>query len=259
MKLIINADDYGCTVPVSLGILEGMKYGLITSTSAIVPCPYFNEMAIYAQEHGLKRMGLHSMLTMVRPTLTPSKVPTLVDENGDFFDRKGFMEKEVNINEARAELENQIRLFLETGLELDHIDTHHGFLMKNDEFFYMFLDLAEKYNVPLRNEISRMESAKALPYQNEIRSRGIKVVDRVYFNHGTPYHTVPDIINFLEEAAIRYPVIEIGCHPGHSDAYLRSISVLNDDREKELEVMTSPELRQYISEHDIQLINYDQL
>jgi len=259
MKLIINADDYGCTVPVSLGILEGMKYGLITSTSAIVPCDCFPEMAVYAQEHGVKRMGLHSMLTMIKPTLAPSKVPSLVDENGCFLSREGFMGRKVNIDEARAELENQIQLFLATGLELDHIDTHHCFMMKNDEFFNMFLDFAKKYNVPLRNELSDMDADAAAPYMKKIRAANVRIADYLYFNYGTPHHTIEDVVRFLKSAVSRYDVLEIGCHPGHSDAFLRSLSVLNDDREIELEVMTSQALKDVVSACGIEMISYDQL
>ena len=259
MKLIINADDYGCTVPVSLGIIEGMKYGLISSTSALVPCDCFQEMASYAIEHGLKKMGIHCMLTMLKPTLPREKVQSLVDENGYFFDRKGFMSREVDVDEARAELENQIRIFLESGLQLDHIDTHHGFMMKNDTFFHMFMDLAQKYQVPLRNELSRADEEKQRIYTKECFDRKIRMADCVYFNHSTPHHTIEDVKKFLINASEKYKVVEIGCHPGHSDAYLRSLSVLNDDREIELDVMTSPELLRFVEDQHIEIIGFEQL
>lgn len=258
MKLIINADDFGCTIPVSLGILEGMRHGLITSTSAIVPARDFAYCAGYALEHGLMHMGLHCMLTMLPPTLPAEQVPTLVDQNGIMYNRQQFLEKDVNIYEVEAELENQIRLFTKTGLRLDHIDTHHGLMQKNKAFTELFLHLASKYEVPIRNEFCRYRPG-SLKRQESSLSKRIRMPDILYFNHGKPYHTVEDIICFLQYAADHYETAEIGCHPGHSDAYLRTISVLNDDREKELDVMLDMRLRQYIENAGIEKINYDGL
>ena len=259
MKLIINADDFGCTVPVSLGIIEGMRYGMVSSTSAIVPAPDFLYCAKYALEHGLCHMGLHSMLTMISPTLPVSQVPSLVDERGMMYDRNTFLKKEVNIHEAEAELENQIRIFRETGLRLDHIDTHHGLMQKNAAFTELFLHLAHKYHVPLRNEFSRRQGPNTSRILKEVKNRNIPMTDILYFNQGKPYHTTEDIILFLEQTKSRYEAVEIGCHPGHSDDYLRSVSVLNDDREKELDVMLDVRLRNYIRENRIEVISYDQL
>lgn len=259
MKLIINADDYGCSVPVSLGILEGMRYGVITSTSALVPARDFLYCAEYALEHGITHMGCHAMLTMLTPTLPASEIPSLVNEDGRMYGRKEFMEREIDVREAEAELENQIRIFLSTGLRLDHIDTHHGLMRKNEEFAEMILRLAGKYEVPLRNERCRFYAAEAPCVQRKCEQGNVRMPDVLYFNHGKPYHTTEDIICFLENAKERYDIVEIGCHPGHSDAYLRAFSTLNDDREKELEVMLDMRLRRYIEENGIEMIDYDGL
>lgn len=259
MKLIINADDFGCTIPVSLGIIEGKRHGLISSTSAIVPARNFPYCAKYALEHGIRHMGLHCMLTMLPPTLPACKVPTLVDETGSMYGRKQFLEKEVNILEAEAELENQIRLFLETGLRLDHIDTHHGLMQKNSAFTDLFIRLAAKHHVPLRNEFSRHTGPDTPDILQKIKNSGIRMTDILYFNHEKPYHTTEDLIRFLQKAKKQYQTAEVGCHPGHSDDYLRSLSVLNDDREKELDVMLDPRLRDYIEKNRIEIISYEQL
>ena len=259
MKLIINADDYGCTIPVSLGIIEGMKYGVITSTSAIISCKYFQQMATYALEHGINHMGVHCILTMVKPTLPLEQVTTLVNEQGNFFSRAEFMDRKVSVAQARTEIENQIKIFLATGLKLDHLDTHHCFWLKDEEFFQMLLEIAEKYQVPLRNEIVRKDKQRAQEYLGKLTAKEVKVPDDLYFNHGTPHHTISDIKKFLFEAMLESEVVEIGCRPGHSDDYLRSISVLNDEREIDLDVMTSKELKNFITQNRIELIDYTEI
>ena len=49
MKLIVNADDYGMTKGVNLGIIEAHKNGIVTSTTLMVTMPEV--------EHGLAHCG----------------------------------------------------------------------------------------------------------------------------------------------------------------------------------------------------------
>ncbi|MBR2788734.1 MAG: ChbG/HpnK family deacetylase [Erysipelotrichaceae bacterium] len=259
MKLLINADDYGLTMNVSKGILHGLKEGCLTETSAIVSCDDFPEAAKMAIENGIYEMGLHCLLTVNRPIIDPHYVPSLVDENGKFYSRKEFMNKEISIKEAEMELEAQIQLLLSTGLKLNHIDTHHGFMLKSREMFDLFVKLAKKYDVPLRNEISHELPEDHDEYIRKLEENNIRMVDLTYFNHGTPCHTIEDVMTFLKDAMNRYETVEIGCHPGYSDEQLRKISILNDDRENDLSVMTSKELKDFIRENRIELIGYESL
>ena len=259
MKLLINADDYGLTNNVSKGILYGMKNGCISATSAIVSCDGFLEDAKHVLDNGVRKMGLHCLLTVNRPIIDPKYVPSLVNEEGRFYSRKDFMNKEVDIREVELELEAQISMLRSTGLEFDHIDTHHGFMLKSREMFELFVRLAKKYDVPLRNEVSHEDPSNSDYYHKLLKDNGIKMVDYTYFNHGTPCHCIEDVLSFLKDALNRYETVEIGCHPGYSDDLLRSISILNDDRENDLNVMTSKELKDFIRENDIELIGYKDL
>lgn len=244
MKLIINADDFGLSEGVNKGIFHGMENGLITSTSAIVSGKYFKEGAKEALEKGITSMGLHMLLTNGKPLSHPDRISTLIDENGCFYSRKEFLEKEIDYGQVREELEEQIQLFLSTGLELDHIDTHHGFMNKDDTMRSLIQELASKYQVPLRNEGN---------LNNNIRK-----VDTVYFNHGTPYHTIEDVLHFLSTRS-ENEIVEIGCHPGYNDEFLESISSLNAYRENDLAVMCSEELKAFVKENNIQMISYREL
>lgn len=240
MKVIVNADDFGLSEQVSKGILRCMNEGIVTDTNAIVHTPAFLQCAQMAMAQGVTSMGLHCLLTMGKPILPIAQVPTLVNAEGSFYNRQEFMEKQINIQEAEAELEAQITRFLSTGLTLSHINTHHGYMHKSKEMLELFHRLALKYQVPLRNEFTRKGISN--PFDD------IPMVDMVYFNHDKPHHTVEDILTFLEEANTQYEIVEIGCHPGYSDAYLRSISPLNDDREKELQVFLDKRLQVYLQE-----------
>ena len=44
MKLIVNADDFGLTDGVTLGILHAMEHGIVTSTTMMVNTPGAQEI-----------------------------------------------------------------------------------------------------------------------------------------------------------------------------------------------------------------------
>lgn len=253
MNLIINADDYGLTVNVSKGIIEGMKKGIISDTSAIVSTTDFPESAKMALENDICEMGLHCLLTMGQPILPVSECKSLVNEKGYFYSREEFKHREVNIDEVRRELEAQIERFTSTGLKLNHLDTHHGFMNKSEEMTKLFIELAIKYDVPLRNEASRKGDKRLMSYYKEAK---ILQTNHLFFNTKLPYHTVEEIIEYLEIALETCGVVEIGCHPGYCDELLKRISVLNSDREKELKVFENQSLINFIRKENITLLSY---
>lgn len=255
MNLVINADDFGLTKGVSLGILHGIKHGIITDTSAIVNTCAFEECTKLAIEQGIDTMGIHLLLTMGEPVLPKEQVPSLLTSDNRFCTRKQVSSMNFHIEEVRKELHAQITKFLQTGLKLNHIDTHHGFMNTSKEMAHLFIELSQMYGVPLRNEASLFSSDKVLFDKQD----DVFKTQMVYFNHGTPHHCVEDIITFLQEAHSQYDCVEIGCHPGYSDDELRKISVLNDDREIELAVFTDKRLQEFIKANNITLTNYTTL
>ncbi len=255
MKVIINADDYGLTRGVSEGILLGMRNGVITDTSAIVNADAFEECARLARTQGIKAMGLHCLLTMGKPLSDPQTIPSLVNEQGMFMSREQFMAADISLTEAEAELELQIAKLQRSGLQLSHIDTHHGFMGKSKAMSELFIKLAKKYHVPLRNEFVRgdkLVSVKPI----DLSQAGVRCTDALYINHGYPHHTTVEVIESLQKAMRQYETIEICCHAGFSDDELRALSVLNEDRKLELDVMLDPQLRAFIQTNDLHLMSY---
>ncbi len=145
-KLVINADDFGMTLPVSKSIIDGIQRGLTTSASVMINMPPVDESlclwskAFSSSDHNSRikngpGLGIHFCLTSGPSVLSADKIPLLTDRNGRFkwgfaglircvFSpfRKHFLEQ-VSL-ELDAQLDKADKLSFKYGLSFGHIDSH---------------------------------------------------------------------------------------------------------------------------------------
>jgi len=128
-RLIVNADDFGCSEAVNQAVIQAHREGILTSASLMVSGQAFAEAVELARAHPALGVGLHLCLVRARSACKPADVPGLVDEECQFSDRPilcglwYFFNRSVR-RQLRHEIEGQVQMFRATGLPLDHLDGH---------------------------------------------------------------------------------------------------------------------------------------
>ncbi|GGA79907.1 chitin disaccharide deacetylase [Ornithinibacillus halotolerans] len=245
-KLILNADDFGYSKGINLGILEAHQEGILSSTTLMVNMPAAKHAFQLAKANEKLGVGIHFVLDLGFPV--SEHVPSLVDEHGRFLKENPFI-LHAEPEEIKKELISQLEKFLSFGLTPTHIDSHHH-IHRHEKIFPIVCELAETYQLPVRP--TSVESSTVL------EKKGIKKVE--YFN--------PDFfgdeldINYLKTMladAKKYNTVEIMTHPGYIDYPVLTGSSYNTQRAIELAILTAPEIKQYIQENNINLITYREI
>ncbi len=128
VRLVVRGDDFGMCHAVNQGIERAFTDGIVTTSTAMAPCPWFGEAVRIAGEKAIP-LGAHQTLTCEwdyfrwRP-LTGG--PTLAGADGTFHPSVELVQRHVAHAEAVAELLAQVDRFSAARLGLDFLDAHMG-------------------------------------------------------------------------------------------------------------------------------------
>ncbi|UTY40031.1 chitin disaccharide deacetylase [Allocoprobacillus halotolerans] len=240
-QLIVNADDFGMTQANTIGILVAHKEGIVTSTTCMMNMPYAKFALKQAQHYPQLGVGIHLVLTVGRPLIDGAHSYT--DEMGNFIRPKDYPDGKPHgdVNELYREWKAQIEKFIEiAGHKPTHIDSHHHvhLLPWHQE---VAKALAKEYDLPIRQ---RHQIIDTYPY--------IPVFDKMY-DEDVNYQYVTEVLQSHSGA------LELMCHPAYLDQRLYDMSSYNLPRMKELEFLTSSQIKSFIQENHIELINFSNL
>src|SRR5882724_9586504 len=107
--LLVIADDYGIGLRVSDAILELATAGRVMGAALLVNAPHAEAAVIAWRRAGMPvEMGWHPNLTLDAPLLPPTRVPSLVRPDGNFWPLGTFLRRcwlgRVNPADVEAEL-----------------------------------------------------------------------------------------------------------------------------------------------------------
>lgn len=222
MKVIFNADDFGLTKGITNGIVQSFTDGVVRSTTLMMNGYAVDYAVQQANENPELNIGIHLVLSFGKPL--NENVPDLVNEAGKFkFQSQFDASNPPNVEQVEREWRTQIEAFLATGLELNHIDSHHH-VHQWEVLKTVVIKLATEYDVPVRYVPSLKEYPEIL--LTETMWDG-------FYAEGVS----AEIFEQLKDLHVKS--VEVMTHPAIVDEELKAISSYADKRTKELEILTS--------------------
>ena len=273
-RLIITADDLGVNSQRSHGIFQCFEFGVVTNASIVANGTDSDAAAKHARERGLPT-GLHLNLTEEYPLSKQSDIASLVEMNGQFFDRNRFHELLDEGKIEKSALEREIRAQVEWMFDAygapTHIDGHqqiqiHPLVVEvlipiMNRYGIRFVRIpAESLLPPFGYEIDPDRLKQLLKHReraNKAReiysAEGILSTDdfRGLALHG--YASLKNLrhtINRLGEG-----VTELQVHPGSPISYGTNFDT-DPQRQTELRMLLDESIPELLREKKIELISW---
>jgi hypothetical protein len=153
--LILHVDDAGMSFDSNLGAIEAMEQGVASSTSVMMPCPWVPGFVHYLKLHPNTDAGLHLTLTSEwrdyrwGPLSGKSRVPGLVDDQGDLWPDVSDVLKHSNLTEIETEIRAQIDRARQMGFQPTHLDSHMGTLFASADLIQLYIRIGIEYKIPV--------------------------------------------------------------------------------------------------------------
>ena len=242
-KLIVNADDIGLSEAVNYGILSAYKNGIVSSTTIMAGMPAFDHAVNILKENPGLGCGVHMTLSLNKPVLDTHK--TIVDENGNFYRRitNELIEEKFDLNEIYEEFCAQIDKVIESGIKVDHLDSHHH-VHTLASLKPVIERLLERYKLPIRGGFeTNIEYNKIIPMTESFYNEN--VTDDYFEKH-------------IEELK-SYNVIDLMSHPAFVDENLINSTSYAMQRMKEYSILTSKRVQEFLKENKFEITNYSSI
>lgn len=249
-KLIVVSDDFGYSRAINHAIIDAHQEGILTSASIMTNGPAFEHAIKLAKENPNLGVGVHLVLTFSEPL--SSDVPSLVDENESFYRPEAYRQAFAiaDPDDLYKEWDAQIRKVIEAGIQPTHLNTHHRIQTFNDYHTEVFLDLAEKYQLPVRNNLDTTRTYKTTDYfEPSFDTIGtLGEAEQEYY--------LENLIQKIKENEST----ELMSHVGYIDETLQNTSSLVEPRVHSAQMLTQSAFVDRIkADKDIQLITYAEL
>ena len=230
--LITNADDFGFTRDVNEGIVYAHRQGILTATTLMATGPAFDHAVGLARENPELDVGVH--LVLVGSEGYPATVARLVASLG-----------RIRIYD---ELARQIGKVVDAGIRPTHLDTHkHTHLLP--PVLAAVARLAEEFKIPW------VRRPLASPLQRVLTRHGCRTTDHFAGFAITGRYDAARLAKLIR----RLPegVTEFMCHPGFCTAELEHAHTrLKASRRRELDALTSAQVRVALEESNVVLTRY---
>ncbi|HEY43705.1 MAG TPA: ChbG/HpnK family deacetylase [Anaerolineae bacterium] len=270
--LIVHVDDVGMCQANVEGFSDLVDFGLISTGSVMVPCAWFSLAAHYARTHPEADLGIHLVLTSEWENIRWSPVSTtdhasgLIDAEGYFYNNGDEVTRYAKSDAAYEELETQILMALEAGIDLTHADAHQ-FVAMMPTFLLSYLRLTRKYMLPplfQRKDRAGWESMPgmdpemldfAVLFTKLLSTIGVPMVDNYFMMPmEQPEYRLEITKQVLE--AVPPGINELIIHATKDSPEIREITPDWKGRVADYTTWMSEDLRSYIERSGIKIIGW---
>jgi hopanoid biosynthesis associated protein HpnK len=286
-RLIINADDFGLTSGVNRAIVDAHDHGVVTSATLMANARASDEAVRLARSHPNLDVGCHLVLVDGRPISDPAGLSSLVRVGSGRFHaglpRLGISAFSARLDPEQVETEasQQIRWLQSRQLEVSHVDAHkHAHILPavlrgvlwaaracgvgavRNPFEPAWSLTAVHANIrPVlwkRCLAARSLSILRASFREQVAKAGLLTTDGTVGIVVTGSLDVPGFRRIVE--SMPEGSWEFVCHPGYDDEELRASGTkLLQSRARELALLRSPQARELLVRHNVDLISYRDL
>lgn len=247
--LIVTADDFGLHMRVNEAVERGHRDGVLSAASLMIGAPAAGDAVARARALPRLRVGLHLVLADGNALVPREQIAALVDAQGRFGDnmvRDGvrfFFLPHVRRQLAR-EIRAQFEAFANTGLTLDHVNTHKHFHL-HPTVLGLILDIGREYGMKaMRLPFEANAPLWLRPWIARVKAR----LERAGIAHNDYVVGIADS-GRMDEAAwlaaladLPPGVGEIYCHPAVAGERALSDGMKMYRHEDELRALLSPKV-----------------
>jgi hypothetical protein len=272
--VMLHADDIGMCSEANEAVIPYLLNDQIQSASAMVPCPWFNDIADWYKKHPEMDIGLHLTLTSEwknyrwGPVSNSSSVPELIDTEGYLWRKVIDVASRTPVATIEKEVRAQIERAYERGIKPGHIDTHMGTLYSKVEYAEAFFNIAMEYGIPanvIEFTPSRVQKFRKQGYP--ITPRLIESGRKYTLPKLDDFSSVPDGKDYQNKKENFFDLIqnlepgitEIIFHPSINTEGLKKITNSWQQRVWEAKMFSDPEVIQFLKNEGIIFTNWKEM
>jgi predicted glycoside hydrolase/deacetylase ChbG (UPF0249 family) len=250
---------------------EDWAFGIVTSGSLMMPCPWVPEMAAWCRQHPQADVGVHITLTSEwkkqgyrwRPLSTVDPKSGLIDDQGYMWPSVSELHAHMDVDAAIAEMRAQIEHALALGIDVTHIDTHMGGIA-HPQLVPGYVRLAVEYRIPAMlprramqvDQLRRVDPAAVqilLSMLDDLAASGFPVLDFTC-DVAALGDRFQDYVRFFDSAPVG--ITHLQTHPSVPGYDIEVITGSAPVRIADYQTFLQAELKAYIAEQGIHLMGY---
>ena len=260
MKLLLQSDDYGISRGVARGIVYGIDQGLIRNTGLFANMPWAEECVEWIRPC-LRQIafGLDLNLTTGRPVLPPEQIPSLVNADGSFH--TSWESRKLDLALGGADHASRQEVFRECDAQIQRFI---ALVDKKPDYIH-----PHAYTTPMIMKVQReLAHQYGVPYSSDVWQQlvGFGVPEYRIGWYKKPATLENQMNSSLKEYVLAHStellakdICILTGHMGYLDRELMDLSTYTLYRVNDLADVVSEELKAWVKDNQVELINYRDL